>query len=281
MKAQEHQTENDNDFGDLPSERQDPKKTYLTYNSIQRMLKQQNISINIDKIHLSVGLNLPGKGLLFNVNKLMIDTAYWRNKPIAGTHFDIEWKAHQLLSIDSIKVTRKSMQEVVASVDEIKLKYYDARNELCFTIKKLTHKTTKVSLLSIPSAHTTSTEKKALTIQLVFKQNVLSNFNVILAPIHLNLSDIDMLEGFSPFIIINTYFSHEKRKTTGLLGEMVFEPNHFEAVRNYKPVQAPKPQMVSSNIAAVGPFLASPDILIAIMAGGLGVQLAKTHEVKI
>lgn len=245
------------------------------------MLRKQNISINIDSINLHIGLDQPGRGILVDINKLMIDTAYWRNKPVAGTHFDLEWNAHQLLFIENITIKRKMMQGVIATTEEIKLKYFDAKNELCFTIKRMTHKTTKVLLLSIPNANCppSEKEKKALTVQLVFKSNVLANLNVIVAPVHLYLSDIDMLEAFSPLMVVNTYYSHEKLKTARLLNEIAFEPNHFETVKNFKQVEIPKPQRIASDAAHVGPLLASPDILIAVMAGGLVVQWAKMHEV--
>ena len=194
--------------------------------------------------------------------------------------------AWDFFSIDRIDLRTTSKSQ--GYIDQIKATYYEAENQIHFHIKKIYHNCpTKPEshLICIPSVSTADENNRgeAVRAQLIFEENTIANIDVVVAPINIYLSDVDLTESLLSLKIISSFLNQEKTEAANILKYNFFEKGLFEQIHKEvlleKEMKLKQSQLTKSQSTSLGPFTTDKDALLAIFMEKLTIKWAKLHTV--
>jgi len=261
---------------------------FMAIDAIQKTLRTMNLSLAIDKINFSVDCDVPNHRIGLEINKVFFENSH-NQKNILDRTAMFKRPVWDLFSIESIRV--QTSVKGFGLFEKINLRYHEFSKELKFTINKIYYNCPsklQESLLSIPKVFMAKNPKinpKALDICFVFKNKLLSAVNIIVSPVDLYLSDVDLIESLSSLTLLNAYQNQVKAETTQVLGDTVFERHLFDRIQNdlieLQKILPKKIKRQNPKKPKFGPFVADPNMLIAVLMENLSIKFAKGHTVKL
>jgi len=248
------------------------------------VLKNENISFLIDKIDFTIDCEVPKNTIGVQVEKLAFENFYNHR---SGMHSSAKFKKDpwNLFSIESINL--QTTPKGFGIIEKISLKFHEFENSFHFTVKKIYHNCpsrTQSCLISIPPVVMADkmfgqTDAHAIDVEVAFQNNLLVGVNVIILPVDIYLSQIDLIESFAPVFVLKELYNQEKLKTLRALNELVFEKNIFvKVLEGFEPIEKGPPKEIKT-CSTLGPFLAQEGTLLAILLQKLTISLAKDHIV--
>jgi len=259
---------------------------FTTIDALQKTLRTMNLSLIIDKINFSVDCDVPNHKIGLEINKVSFENSH-NQKNILDRTAMFKRPTWDLFSIENIRV--QTSVKGFGLFEKINLKYHEFSKELKFSINKIYYNCPsklQESLLSIPKVYMIKNPKinpKALDVCFVFKNKFLTAVNIIISPVDLYLSDVDLIEGLSSLTLLNAYQKQVKAETTQVLGDTVFERHLFDRIQNdlaeLQRIMPKKIRRRNPKKPKLGPFVADPNMLIAVLAEDLSIKFAKDHTV--
>ena len=253
--------------------------------SIKTKLQSENICVIVEKGHFIVDPKVSGKSFNLQFNQLILQN-YNKNRNIINNLAAMGLSAWDFFSIDRIDLRTTSKSQ--GYIDRIKLTYYEVENQIHFHIKKIYHNCpTKPDshLISIPFVPTAKEHNKgeAIRAQLIFEENTIANIDIVVAPIDIYLSDVDLTESLLSFKIISSFLNQEKKEAANILKYNFFERGLFEQIHKdvllEKQMKLRRSQLVKGQSTSLGPFATDKDALLAILMEKLTITWAKLHTV--
>ena len=235
---------------------------------------------------LNIQINPPQHAVKLSIKKFIFE-----NLPDKTFHPSIgnnELSIRNLLYVQEIGFRTNTMAS--GTIEEIKLRYLEKTDSLDFSIKRIFYERPKKKneyLFESPASDYAynptglgaDVEKKALQVQFLFVDNLLTQIIVLASPLRMYLSTSDLSQELGSFELFNSIFAQERASlpnaiTLTIFEKTLFEKTHYEVMRLKKLKKIPVEDVLNEAEPCFGSFAAHPDMHLAFMCDKLTVRCA-------
>ena len=266
-----------------PGPGQGPRDGGMTFAVLKRKLDIHKISVLIDKISYTISINPPQIGWKFELDQLWIDNIDEKYGPIMVLDdVNRDRATKTLFYIKNIRF--QASQQSGAIIENVALKLNEEQSLLTFSIDKFNCKSLATSdqlIVEFPAMKDPQNPKKALNMQLKFsRESLLSDIEVILNPLNLNIDKEDVVQELSVSAMLNEKLSYERGEIPRVLSTYVFERNVFEKVQHdlakrIKEKSIGSKQKKSSTQTKFGPFKSEETFQLHLVAEHIQLNCIK------
>jgi len=269
----------------LPGQQADPKAHNssgggMKFDDLKRKLDVEKISLLIDKVSYTINISPPSIVWKFEIDQLWIDNIDEKHGPIMILD-DPNRASKTLFFIKNIIF--QASQQSGAVIENISFKLNEEQNLLTFSVDKFDFKSPVNKdqlILQFPAKTDSQQARKALTTQLRFRDGLLSDIDVVLSPVSLNLDKEDLCQELSVSAMLNEKLSEERGEIPNILSTFVFEKTIFEKVqhdlaRRVKDKSTVSKQKKTSVPTKFGPFKSEETFQLKLLVESIQLNCIK------
>ena len=263
-------------------------RVYYNFQDLYDTLHSEKIQIIIHRIKAQADIKSPNNIWDIELKNCMFENFGHLSNKLSFNSDDLynSEDGATLFSIKSISFsTTLNFQGII---NDVTLKYYEKVRVFDFSISTIKYRSVEdilCSIIEIPRREDSTAGKKALQVEYIFEDNLLSKVKVSAAPIKMSMSRADLSSELSSIFLFGTLVSAEGKDLPKLLENLSFERFAFEKayseLTQHKASPKPdfdEPQEIVNKFTSI---LTTDNFIFNVIAERISIDCLKNDTVTI